>query len=46
MSLGFDQQDTFLNVKDLEKTERFYGEILGLELVLNQGLARHRLRSA
>jgi hypothetical protein len=38
MSLGFDQQDTFLYVKDLEKNERSYGEILGLELVLNQGL--------
>jgi catechol 2,3-dioxygenase-like lactoylglutathione lyase family enzyme len=40
MSLCFDQQDTFLYVKDLEKSERFYGEILGLELVLNQGLAQ------
>ena len=40
MSLSFDQQVTFLYVKDLERSERFYGEILGLELVLNQGLAR------
>ena len=40
MSLCFDQQVTFLYVKDLERSERFYGEILGLELVLNQGLAR------
>ena len=40
MSLSFDQQVTFLYVKDLERSERFYGEILGLELVLNQELAR------
>jgi len=40
MSLAFDQQVTFLYVKDLAISERFYGEILGLELVLNQGLAR------
>jgi catechol 2,3-dioxygenase-like lactoylglutathione lyase family enzyme len=40
MSLSFEQQVTFLYVKDLEISERFYGEVLGLELVLNQGLAR------
>ena len=40
MSLSFDQQVTFLYDKDLEKSGRFYGETLGLELVLNQGLAR------
>lgn len=40
MSLSFHQQVTFLYVKDLEKSGRFYGETLGLELVLNQGLAR------
>jgi len=40
MSLSFDQQVTFLYVKDLEVSERFYGKTLGLELVLNQGLAR------
>ena len=40
MSLAFDQQVTFLYVKDLAISERFYGEILGLELVLDQGLAR------
>lgn len=40
MSQSFDQQVTFLYVKDLERSERFYGDILGLELVLNQGLAR------
>ncbi len=28
MSLGFDQQDTSFHVKDLEKSERIYGEIL------------------
>src|SRR5215470_10848298 len=40
MSLSFDQQVTFLYVKDLALSERFYSETLGLELVLNQGLAR------
>ena len=40
MSVSFDQQVTFLYVKDLERSERFYGKILELELVLNQGLAR------
>ena len=40
MSLSFDQLVTFLYVKDLAASERFYGETLGLELVLNQGLAR------
>ena len=40
MSQSFDQQVTFLYVKDLERSERFYGETLGLELVLNQGQAR------
>jgi catechol 2,3-dioxygenase-like lactoylglutathione lyase family enzyme len=40
MSLSFDQQVTFLYVKDLETSEHFYSEILELELVLNQGLAR------
>ena len=40
MSLAFEQQVTFLYVKDLEISERFYGGVLGLELVLNQGLAR------
>jgi catechol 2,3-dioxygenase-like lactoylglutathione lyase family enzyme len=40
MSLAFTQQVTFLYVRDLAISERFYGETLGLELVLNQGLAR------
>lgn len=40
MPLDFDQQVTFLYVKDLDRSERFYGGTLGLELVLNQGLAR------
>ena len=29
MSLSFDQQVTFLYVKDLERSERFYGESWG-----------------
>ena len=40
MSLSFDQQVTFLYVKDLAISAHFYGETLQLELVLNQGLAR------
>ena len=40
MSFSFEQQVTFLYVKDLKISERFYGEVLGLELVLNQALAR------
>ena len=40
MSLSFDQQVTFLYVKNLEKSERFYAGVLGLTLVMNQGLAR------
>ena len=37
---GFDQQVTFLLVSDLEKSTRFYADILGLELVLDQGDCR------
>jgi catechol 2,3-dioxygenase-like lactoylglutathione lyase family enzyme len=37
---SFDQQVTFLYVKGLEKSARFYGETLALQLVLDQGLAR------
>ncbi len=40
MPVSFDQQVTFLYVRDLERSARFYGETLGLEQVLNQGLAR------
>ena len=40
MPLSFDQQVTFLYVKDLEKSARFYGETLALQLVLDQALAR------
>ena len=40
MPLSFDQQVTFLYVKNLERSEHFYGEMLELEVVLNQGLAR------
>lgn len=40
MSLAFTQQVTFLYVRDLGRSERFYRDTLGLEEVLNQGLAR------
>ena len=45
MPLSFDQQVTFLYVKDLEKSARFYGETLALTLVLDQGPARIRQRA-
>lgn len=35
-----DQQVTFLSTGDLETTTRFYEDILGLELVLDQGTCR------
>jgi catechol 2,3-dioxygenase-like lactoylglutathione lyase family enzyme len=35
-----DQQVTFLYTRDLEKTSHFYEEVLGLELVLDQGSCR------
>lgn len=38
--LGFAQQVTFLNCQDLEVSDRFYRELLGLELVLDQGSCR------
>ena len=34
---GFDQQVTFLIVADLATSSRFYGEKLGLDMVLDQG---------
>jgi catechol 2,3-dioxygenase-like lactoylglutathione lyase family enzyme len=37
---GFDQQITFLLVADLERSTGFYRDILGLELVLDQGDCR------
>lgn len=40
MALTFDQLVTFLYVRDLVISERFYGETLGLEKILDQGLAR------
>ena len=40
MPLSFDQQVTFLYVQDLARSERFYRDTLGLEMVLNQGSAR------
>jgi catechol 2,3-dioxygenase-like lactoylglutathione lyase family enzyme len=36
----FKQQVTFLFCKNLEETTRFYQEILGLDLVLDQGTCR------
>ncbi len=36
----FEQQVTFLYVRDTEVSYRFYGETLELPLVLDQGLAR------
>jgi catechol 2,3-dioxygenase-like lactoylglutathione lyase family enzyme len=35
-----DQLVTFLSVRDLEESARFYGELLGLPLVLDQGVCR------
>jgi catechol 2,3-dioxygenase-like lactoylglutathione lyase family enzyme len=35
-----DQQVTFLYVRDLEASTRFYGELLGLPLALDQGVCR------
>lgn len=35
-SPGFDQQVTFVSVSNLERSTRFYGNILGLPLVLDQ----------
>ena len=34
------QQVTFLQVGDLDRTDAFYREVLGLELVLDQGACR------
>jgi len=34
------QQITFLQVDDLRATDNFYGDLLGLELVLDQGACR------
>ena len=40
MSGPFDQQVTFVYTRDLDGTARWYGEILGLPLVLDQGPCR------
>ena len=37
---GFDQQITFLYTDDLAAGDRFYGGVLGLPLVLDQGACR------
>ena len=37
---SFDQQITFLHTRDLEATARFYEDILGLPLALDQGDCR------
>ena len=36
----FDQQVTFLYTRDLGATARFYEQVLGLDLVLDQGTCR------
>lgn len=38
--MDFDQQITFLPVRDLEQASVFYGGVLGLALVLDQGDCR------
>lgn len=38
--MSFDQLVVFLRVADLERSARFYGDVLGLELVLDQGRCR------
>ena len=38
--MPFDQQVTFLYTRDLAASAYFYGEVLGLPLVLDQGLCR------
>lgn len=37
---GFDQQVTFLLVEDLDRSSEFYGDVLGLDLALDQGDCR------
>lgn len=38
--LAFDAQITFLSTADLEATARFYEDVVGLELALDQGSCR------
>ncbi len=40
MTAPFEQAVTFLPVADLERSHEFYGDALGLELVLDQGACR------
>ena len=40
MTKPFDQFVTFIYCEDLDETCRFYGEVLGLEMVLDQGPCR------
>ena len=37
---GFDQQVTFLLVSDLNRSTVFYGNVLGLDMILDQGDCR------
>ena len=37
---SIDQQVTFLYTRDLQQTARFYEDVMGLSLVLNQGSCR------
>lgn len=38
--MTFDSLVTFLRVRDLDRSQDFYGGLLGLELVLDQGTCR------
>ena len=40
MGTEFDSQITFCYTRDLNATDRFYGEVLGLPMVLDQGGCR------
>ncbi len=38
--MSFDDQIVFVYVRDLDRSSKFYGDLLGLELVLDQGGCR------